>query len=66
MARGGRRGRILLAGGATAAALALGSLLGGVLAETAPPPAADASAPSALAERALSGAPAALSAGGLA
>jgi tetratricopeptide (TPR) repeat protein len=52
---------ILLVGGATAAALALGGLVGGVLAESKGSP-APAAAPSAFADRALSGAAAGIGA----
>jgi tetratricopeptide (TPR) repeat protein len=55
MGHGVRRGRGLLVGGATAVALALGGLLGGVLVDS-PAPAGTTAAPGALAERALSGA----------
>ena len=56
-----RRTTILLVGGATAAALALGGLVGGVLAESKGSPAPTA-APVALADRALSGAAAGIGA----
>ena len=52
---GVRRRTTLLVGGATAAALALGGLVGGVLAESRSTPSSSA-APAALADRALAGA----------
>ena len=51
-----RRRTTLLVGGATAAALALGGLVGGVLAESRSAPSAPSAAPVALADRALAGA----------
>jgi len=57
-----RRRTALLAGGATAVALALGSLVGGVLAES-PSAEPSAAAPQALGERALSGAAGGVAAG---
>jgi tetratricopeptide (TPR) repeat protein len=60
-----RRSKALLVGGATAAALALGGLVGGVLTES-PSAGSPAAAPPALADRALSGAAADVTAATLA
>jgi tetratricopeptide (TPR) repeat protein len=66
MGLGGSRRRALLAGGATAVALALGALVGGVLAEPSQPAAEAPARAGALAERALASAAAPLSASALA